>query len=74
MRVSFRTMEFLALAVSCLLMDRDRERQELDAQLARYQARAKDYQDGQPPLAQNAVLVPKKVIAALQAAQLLPTD
>jgi hypothetical protein len=55
-------------------MDRDRERQELDAQLARYQARAKDYQDGQPPLAQNVVLVPKKVIAALQAAQLLPTD
>jgi len=74
MRVSFRTMEFLALAVSCLLMDRDRERQELDAQLARYQARAKDYQDGQPPLRRNAVLVPKKVIAALQAAQLLPTD
>ena len=74
MRVSFRTMEFLALAVSCLLTDRDRERQELDAQLARYQGRAEDYHDGRPPLAQNVVLVPKKVIAALQAAQLLPTD
>jgi hypothetical protein len=67
-------MEFLSAGGVMSLMDRDRERQELDAQLARYQALAKDYQDGQPPLAQNIVLVPKKVIAALQAAQLLPTD
>ena len=31
-------------------------------------------QSGQPLQVQNVVLVPKKVITALQAAQLLPTD
>jgi hypothetical protein len=56
-------------------MDRDQERQELGkAQLERCTALAKDNQDGKPIQAQNVVLVPKTVIAALQAAQLLPTD
>ena len=54
-------------------MDWYREEQRLEAQFARCQALAKEHQDGQPTQ-QNVVLVPKKVIRALQAAQLLPTD
>ena len=55
-------------------MEWDRARQEFKARLARREALAKDYRDGQPPNTQNVVLVAKRVIAALQAAQLLPTD
>ena len=56
-------------------MDRERERQELEkAQLVRGRAIAKDNPDSQPVKAQNVVLVLRAAIAALQAAQLLPTD
>jgi len=54
-------------------MEWDRARQEFKARLARREALAKDYQDGQLPNMQNVVLVAKRVIAALQAARLLPT-
>jgi hypothetical protein len=59
--------------VSDARMEWDRARQEFKARLARREALAKDYQDGQLPNMQNVVLVAKRVIAALQAARLLPT-
>ena len=43
-------------------------------QLLCSQSSAQKPQDGQPAHAQNVVPLPKKVLAALQAAQLLPTD
>jgi hypothetical protein len=56
-------------------MDYDCEIQKLDAQPGVLSGSCQRHHDSKPPDAQNVVvLVPKKVITALQAAQLLPTD
>jgi hypothetical protein len=65
-------MEYSVMLGVHVWMDPDRETQ---AQLAHYQRPpTKDDLNVPPPEAKNVVLVPKAVIAALQAAQLLPVD